>query len=70
MQRRTEVSNDAQDMNRAKCFATDLPAKVKGERDQQKNVETDNAQPHPDWAIRIYKGNEDLKDVERQILIE
>ncbi len=70
MQRGTKISNQAQDMDGTECLGSDLLAKVKGECDQQKNVEADNAQPHPKRTIGVDKGNEDLEDIERQILIE
>jgi hypothetical protein len=47
MQRRTEIPKQTENMDGTECLGSDLLAQVKGKRDQQKNVEADNTQPHP-----------------------
>ena len=67
---RSQISDQAQEMDGTECLRSNLLAKIKRECNKQQQVEADNPYSHPERPVGTCKGNQDLNNVVRQVFIK
>ena len=70
MQGGTKISNQAQKVDGPERLRTDLGPQIECKRHQQKKIETDDSQSHPERTIGLCKRDQDLDEIEGQELVE